>query len=435
MAQVVVRSEDTVGEQMAGPAIRAWEFATRLASRHSVTLIVPQAASIATDAFEVAAEGGPVADAAMARADVVIAQQVNPAVMARARRARFVLDAYDPIPLEIIEHWRAADDRSPESTWPYWMSVEHLLFAFRNADAFLCASDNQRDLWTGVLLASGRLDPARYDDDPDLTRTVAVVPFGRPDEEPARTTTGPRSQFGLSPDDLVMLWGGGIWPWLDALTPMRAVQEAAARGVPVRLVFMGTKRPNDALSGMDMGSATRAAAQDLGLLDTHVFFNEGWVPYQDRASFLLDADVGVSAHFEHLETRFAFRTRMLDYLWAGLPTIATSGDWFADVVTRSGAGIAVPPNDASAFASAIVELHDPDRRASMSSRAVETGEQFTWEKVTAPLLDLVDDLASRGPRTSSAAVAGAALQARIALRAERALGVRSLVQKVKNKVL
>jgi hypothetical protein len=36
----------------------------------------------------------------------------------------------------------------------------------------------------------------------------------------------------------------------------------------------------------------------------------------------------VSTHYEHVETTFAFRTRILDYLWAGLPVVATGGDAF-----------------------------------------------------------------------------------------------------------
>ena len=40
------------------------------------------------------------------------------------------------------------------------------------------------------------------------------------------------------------------------------------------------------------------------------------MPYDERADYLLDADVGVSTHFPHIETEFSFRTRILDYLWA-----------------------------------------------------------------------------------------------------------------------
>jgi hypothetical protein len=42
--------------------------------------------------------------------------------------------------------------------------------------------------------------------------------------------------------------------------------------------------------------------------------------------------VGVSTHRDHLETRLSFRTRMLDYIWAGLPIVCTDGDHFASLV-------------------------------------------------------------------------------------------------------
>ena len=44
---------------------------------------------------------------------------------------------------------------------------------------------------------------------------------------------------------------------------------------------------------------------------------EGLIPY------LTEADAGVSTHHEHIETTYSFRTRILDYLWASLPIVAT----------------------------------------------------------------------------------------------------------------
>ena len=71
---------------------------------------------------------------------------------------------------------------------------------------------------------------------------------------------------------------------------------------------------------MGMAGQTHRLAQTLGLTGEQVFFHETWVPYADRQNWLLDADAGVTTHFEHVETTFAFRTRLLDYLWAGLPS-------------------------------------------------------------------------------------------------------------------
>ena len=68
--------------------------------------------------------------------------------------------------------------------------------------------------------------------------------------------------------------------------------------------------------------------------------HEEWVPYERRADWLLDADVGVSAHRDDVETRFAFH-RVLDYLWAGLPVLCTAGDALADEVQRLDLGAAL----------------------------------------------------------------------------------------------
>lgn len=92
-----------------------------------------------------------------------------------------------------------------------------------------------------------------------------------------------------------------------------------------------------------MATEARRLAGELGLVGSHVFFNEGWVPYDKRQSYLLEADLGVSTHLDHLETAFSFRTRILDYIWASLPIVTTEGDALADLVTGEGLGSSVPP--------------------------------------------------------------------------------------------
>ena len=49
---------------------------------------------------------------------------------------------------------------------------------------------------------------------------------------------------------------------------------------------------------------------------------------------------------------------MLDYLWAGLPVVATRGDALGDLVEREGLGRTVRPGDVDGFAAACRELLD-----------------------------------------------------------------------------
>src|SRR5690242_21510423 len=49
--------------------------------------------------------------------------------------------------------------------------------------------------------------------------------------------------------------------------------------------------------------------------------------------------------WDNVETHFAFRTRVRDYIWAGLPMILTKGDSFASLVETQQLGRTVAERD------------------------------------------------------------------------------------------
>ena len=123
----------------------------------------------------------------------------------------------------------------------------------------------------------------------------------------------------------------------------------------VRLYFLGLKHPNparrrDAHGGRRPGRWPTSSGSPARTCSS----TRTGSPYEDRQNYLLEADVGVSTHFDHVETAFSFRTRILDYLWAGLPVVSTSGDALSDMIEAAGAGIAVPPNDVGALEDALL---------------------------------------------------------------------------------
>jgi glycosyltransferase involved in cell wall biosynthesis len=131
----------------------------------------------------------------------------------------------------------------------------------------------------------------------------------------------------------------------------------------------------------------RERARELGLTDERVFFVDGWVPYAERGGYLLDADVGVSTHRDTLETSFAFRTRILDYLWAGLPVLCSDGDAFAELVREHAVGDVVPVGDASALADAMRRMCSPHARAEAADRSSALGETYRWDTVLRPVVE------------------------------------------------
>ena len=110
--------------------------------------------------------------------------------------------------------------------------------------------------------------------------------------------------------------------------------------------------------------------------------------YDDRQNYLLDADIGVSTHLDHVETAFSFRTRVLDYLWASLPTVATGGDALADLIEARQIGLTVPAGDVNALEAALARiLDDGELRTTMAVGAGALATELTWPRVLAPLVE------------------------------------------------
>ncbi len=135
-----------------------------------------------------------------------------------------------------------------------------------------------------------------------------------------------------------------------------------------------------------MAIAAQSLAEQLGLTNKYVFFNEGWVEYNDRQNFLLEATFGVTTHFDSAETRFAFRTRALDYFWAGLPVVSTEGDALAELVRERSLGLAVPAEDPAALEGALYQLLiDTEFAASCRANVLRIRETYRWSTALEPL--------------------------------------------------
>jgi len=396
---VLFISADPVGEEMAGLGIRYWELAHTLTPHAAVTIAHggrpgrDDGTDGDDDAVQTVAyrpHSPTPLQALIAASDVVITHPQWPLIdrWLRRSRARVIFDLYCPETLETLE--LLAGRRPLLRRQLTASTVDRLHAALRIGHHFMCASETQRDLWLGTMLALRLIGPALYDRDPGLRSVLDLVPFGVPAQPPQRADGGgPRQAIeSLGPDSEIVLWNGGIWNWLDADTAIRAVGELAARRPAVRLVFMGASRDNPASA--QATDAAVATARELGLLGSVVHFHDRWVPYAEREAWLGQAACALSTHAEHLEAHFAYRTRLLDCIWAGLPIVCTSGDDLAGRVEREGLGAVAPPGDVHALSASLEHVLDRGRNAySASLRAV--ADEQTWEKLARPLVRWVSD--------------------------------------------
>jgi GT2 family glycosyltransferase len=388
-SSVLILTQDHIGERMAGPAIRCWEMAKLLAREHEVVLASTQEVERDHDAFTVTRVTDANIDELIDRTEVVIFQGfiMHQFPQIAASDKAVLVDVYDPFHLEGLNLRK--DEPSGERYATASSDTRVLNEQFERADFLVCASDKQRDFWLGQLAAIGRINPATFDADESLRSLLGVAPFGLPSEAPVKRRDVLRGVVdGIGRDDFLLLWGGGIYNWFDPLTLVRAVGRVAREHDDVKLYFMGAAHPNPAVPKMRMAAEAYRLADELGLLGTHVFFNDGWVDYDARADYLLEADVGVSTHFEHIETAYSFRTRILDYLWAGLPMVATEGDSLSRLIHDHDLGLTVPAEDVDALAAAIKRMrNDRDLYAACKAEVETLAPQMTWEMALAPIVE------------------------------------------------
>jgi glycosyltransferase involved in cell wall biosynthesis len=355
-------------------------------------------------------------DRLLAPRQVVVAPPLAPHLAAGLPRSgrRWIVDFYNPEPFEGLAFGigRSRLERRVRDA----VRVDRIGFAARLGAAFVCASERQRDMWLGYLAASRRLHSDQYGADPELRSLIDVVGYGLPDEPPKavqeRHLRGPI----FDRDARIMVWNGGLWDWLDPLTVIRALGLLREHDPRWCLAFLGTARPSNR-ADMEMGKRAAALAKELGLADGAVHFREGWTRYDERGAVLLECDLGVSAHGRTLETRFAYRSRMLDFVWAGLPIVTVEGDEWARRVAADMLGEVVPPSDPYAFAAAARLVADRGLSAYAEALRVAATE-LTWRAVVGRLLRLVDhvdreparraDLVARLQRRRHSVVAGAA---------------------------
>lgn len=427
-SRILIVSHEAPGASMSGPAIRYWELAHALAAAHTVTLAAPAPVTLASDHVRLVGydlASGDALRACLAASEVVlVAGYLLRSYPFLLHGPPVVVDLYDPFILENLE----IHARQPlaDQLALHRIDLAVLNEQLAHGDFFICASEQQRDFWLGMLAANGRLNPHTLSADPSLRQLIAVVPFGVPPVGPRRRQAALKGVVpGIGPDDRVVLWGGGLWDWFDPLTAIRAIAALAPRRPDVRLFFAGVRHPNPAVPPMRQAAAAQQLSAELGLTGRHVFFND-WMPYAGRADYLLEADIGLSLHYDHVETRFAFRTRLLDYLWAGLPMVVTRGDSLAQQAEAHGLARLVEPGDALGLAQALeaVLAQGPLTPLDRQQRAETLTQHLHWPRVAAPLVDYC-----RQPRRAAdkgAAPAAPRLRAGLVPKAWQSLRARGL---------
>lgn len=383
---------------MTGPAIRYWEFARVLNQYFAVTLAIPPSVQEGSTPealdppFQVrVCQRQSELKALVNDADVVITVGANLSIFPFLTKINkpLVVDMYIPFILEGLQKYQTSP--LTDRTFFHHAHRGAHTVQIRSADFIICASEKQKDYWLGWLSALGRTNPYLHQHDPTLSNLIDIVPFGIPRDTPLLTNQVlRRSHEGINPNDTVVIWGGGVWNWLDPYTLIRAMAKLANTHPTIKLFFMGINSPNPQSAKMQAADHAIELSRQLGIHGQSVFFND-WVLYQERHNYLLEADIGASLHPNHIETRFSFRTRLLDYIWTGLPILTSAGDTMSEEVKHWNLGRVVDCGDVEQVSQALIELSSlPNLREHFKPYFERVQHRYEWETVMTPLIRFCD---------------------------------------------
>jgi glycosyltransferase involved in cell wall biosynthesis len=425
--RVLLISHDILGAKMAGPGIRYYHLSRVLSQHCQLRLAAPHLDESTRTALQSQLPAASVIgytrrdwsslQEAAQWAEVIIAtpDTVSDLPQLAELPAAVVIDGYDPLLVEWLAMIPTATPADWTSHWPQRMT--ELFRQYLVGDFFVCASERQRYWWLGQLEVAGRINPLTYKQDPSLRRLVDVVAYGLPETEPQASRPMVKGVWpGIAADDQVVLWGGGLWSWLDPLTAVQAIAQLHPSHPRLKLIFPGTIHPNPAMQTMPVkNSQIYQYAEAHGLLNTAVFFGE-WVAYADWPSVLLESDIALSLHHETAETQLAYRSRMLEYIWAGLPIVATEGDATSELVKSYRLGQIVAYQDAAGVAQAILNLlHQPAEEYQGNLAAAR--QALSWERVAQPLIQFCRN-PQRAPDRQTAVTGGVPYYAPVVAQAE-----------------
>lgn len=364
--KVLVVTDDVIASAMAGSATRAWELARSLQrAGHEVRLSAAQGSEPPT-------RGGPSMThrPPWSWAEAVVAPPWSLPPRAFIGRHLLIVDGVTPLLAELD-----AMPPSPVVTRRRRTAAARLPLIAARADAILTAGPNQVEWWSDRIRGRFGL--------PYLN-----VPFGIPDQPPSPEVGSIPS---VPPDWAVVLWWGGVWPWLDLETLLAA--RARLESAPVSVVVPTSDRPGGAAAGITSEALYRMS-RTCGLKPPQVVALERWVPYPERHLVLNRASLVAVLHQSSEEATLSFRTRVLDAVWAGVPVLLTEGGEAARQTRESGWGGVVEPGDTRAAASAMALLLGDREQARCRTAISHTRERWTWSHVTEDLVAALDELPS-----------------------------------------
>lgn len=301
--------------------------------------------------------------------------------VAKAVRAnqQLILDCYVPIYVEIS----ARGSKDLENEYMAFRSEIHRWSkVLKRGDLYLCANENQKRYYQGVLSALGRINPATYDDN-----LLLIAPYGIYKEKPKVKTRPITTILKDKKEDgyKKILWFGAVYPWFDLRTLVDAVRKIN-ESLPVKLIIVGAKNPFNAHPDFIERHNELIEYVDSNEENKKNIIFQDWIEFDNRADWYLDSDLVILINKIGEENELAWRTRLVDYMWADLPILTNGGDPLGEELIDAGAASRLENLSAEGLAMSISNvLDEPKNLDTLKHNLSKVRKKYYWEEVTSEL--------------------------------------------------
>lgn len=257
--------------------------------------------------------------------------------------------------------------------------LEHL--AYRSAAHIIALSPGMRD---GVI-SSGT--PAEK---------VTVIPNACDNElfdVPRELGLGFRRRHAYLMNRLIVLYAGafGKVNGLDYLIRLAHQTRGIDETIAFLLVGAGRDRPK-----------LESLGRELGILNENLWIFDG-VPKHSIPEILSAADIAISTVIPNRVLWHNSANKFFDALAAGRPVAINHGGWQADLLTETGAGIVLPPDDIEKAAEMLVGFLHSESRLKQARKAarVLAREQFDRNLLVREIESVLENAVCKPARSSS----------------------------------
>jgi len=408
-------SDDIIGKNMAGPGIRVWEMARSLSKEEDfeVGLACPDFSKIniknhpELNIFKYSLQKeNELIDFASQFDIFILSGYIFHKFPRLVNLRKFIIaDLYIPFVLENLFVYDSKEFKLEDRQLIHNRDLGVLNNLLLNSHHFLCANQRQKDFYSGMLTSIYKINPYLLKFDKELSKIFTIVPYGIRQEKKKKDAKVLRGVIpGIKESDVILIWGGVISNWFDPFILIEAMEEVVKINPSIKLFFLSTKHPNPLLMKFPKADEAEKLASRKKLLNQSIFFNKNWIPYEERHNYFLESDVGISTHLEHFETRFSFRTRILDYIYFNLPILCSTGDLFESYIEKNSIGITVTPSDREELKNAILSVGDRKFRENIKKNIMSVEKEFYWDTL---LLTLKEKLRNRKMQSELRIIEGA----------------------------